>query len=217
VVHEDREGNQKDDARQPDTRRRKICTGVKLRMPTMPACVVGVLRSAMRPNAAASASEGAESAPAAATLNVGVAGEDATPASVGLDPSFCCGIEGASLCSIGFAAAGEDVATVSVGLNPSTCSVLPCGSFCCGIEGASLSSIGFAAAGEDVATASACLDPSTCSALSCGMFSRGTESASPCSIGFAAAGEDTATCIDLYGISLRNRFLVEPKAGHPAG
>ena len=32
----------------PNTRRRNICTGVKLRVPTMPACVVGVLRSAMR-------------------------------------------------------------------------------------------------------------------------------------------------------------------------
>ena len=79
---------------------------------------------------------------------------------------LCCGIEGASLCSIAFTAAGEDVATVSVGLDPSTCSALPCGSFCCGTEGASLCSIGFAAAGEDAATASVGLDASTCSVRS---------------------------------------------------
>jgi hypothetical protein len=35
---------------------------------------------------------------------------------------FSCGIEGASLCSTGFAAAGEDAATVSIGLDASTSS-----------------------------------------------------------------------------------------------
>ena len=47
----------------PNTGRRKICTGLKLKPRTMSAFVVGVLRSAMRlpsPNASASASGGVE-------------------------------------------------------------------------------------------------------------------------------------------------------------
>ena len=51
----------------PNTKRRKICTGLKLKPRTMSAFMVGLLRSAMRPpswNASESASGGAESAPA---------------------------------------------------------------------------------------------------------------------------------------------------------
>ena len=190
----------------PNTKRRKICTGLKLKPRTMSAFMVGLLRSAMRPpswNASESASGGAESAPA--TLNVVIAGEDATTASVDLDPptcsvlscgTFCCGIEGASLCSIGFTA--EDVAAASVGLDPSTCSVLSCGTFSCGAQGAPLCSIGFAAAGEDVAAASVSLDPSTCSVLSCGTFCCGIEEASLCSIGFAAADVAEASLCPIF-------------------
>ena len=168
----------------------------------MPACVVGVLRSAMRPpssNASAPASGGAESAPAAATLNVAGAGDDAA---VGFDPTTCrapscgplsCEIQGASPCSIGFAAAGEDAATASVGFDPTTCRAPSCGPLSCGIQGASPCSIGFAAAGEDAATASVGLDPPTCRALPCGPLSCGIQGASLCSIGFAAAGEGAAT------------------------
>ena len=178
----------------PNTRRRKICTGLKLKPRTMSAFVVGVLRSAMRlpsPNASASASGGVESAPSAATLNVGVAGEDATPASVGLDPSFCCEIEGASPCSIGFAAAGEDAATASVGLDRSTCSALSCGMFSCETEGGSPCSIGFAAAGEDTATAWSVWMHRPVGHFLAERFL--VERDGVLEVAFAAAGEDAAT------------------------
>jgi hypothetical protein len=82
VVEDDHERNQKNNDRPPNTSKRSICAGLKLKPRTMSA--VGLLRSVTRPpsNASWSACGGDEFA--SATLSVAIAAGDAARASVGL-------------------------------------------------------------------------------------------------------------------------------------